>query len=213
MLGILDYILFALNLGIGAVVGIYYLVKDRRNASNQMKQRKDGPVQLQEAPFLIESNTEKTTDADTESTKDYFIDTHGSISPFQVACSMFSSNYSAVALLGLPGMKTKSLLSIKQFIWVHSSFFAAEYYTVGSVFLLGDIANIIGIIFIAQVFIPIFYNNHFSTIYEYIEVRFESSTLRKITALGSALYHISYAGVGLYIRVDIFYTYFTLFCS
>ena len=98
MLGILDYILFALNLGIGAAVGVYYLFLEKKKAKKEETETKN--KQDPQEAFFLDQNEK---DEDAESTQDYFIDSHGTMSPFQVACSMFSSNYSSISLLGLPG--------------------------------------------------------------------------------------------------------------
>ena len=200
-LGIADYVLFAVNLAIGAAVGIYYLFKDRRKrqkhrGSSTLLEMKNKQTVMNTLLSTDSTDPKKDCGNTNEfgSTDDYFVASSGTLSLFQVCCSLFASNYSAVALLGLP----------------------AEYYTTGSIMLLGSPAYGISVIFIALVFIPVFYNNKFSTIFEYVEVRFKSPVLRKMTALGSACCGIAYAAVIsiIYIFFIFFFTlYFFLFLS
>ena len=109
---ILDYVFFVLNLGIGAAVGIYYVVRDHR----KRKSRECHQLKMQNAPFLEKKEndsdkkgSEKVDDEEEEednvstSTRDYFIASKGTMSPFAAACSLFASSYSAVSLLALPG--------------------------------------------------------------------------------------------------------------
>ena len=109
---ILDYAFFVLNLGIGAAVGVYYIVRDHRRRKSR-KNDQLNQLKMQNAPFLEKKENDGDKKGDEKvgeeednvstSTRDYFIASKGTMSPFAAACSLFASSYSAVSLLALPG--------------------------------------------------------------------------------------------------------------
>ena len=157
-LSLLDYVFFVVSLLLCAAAGIYYLVKEKHKKRKDKKKTQETAEDSKVKENLLEQNGDEE-----ENTNDYFLGGR-KMSLFPVACSMFASNYSAIFMLGLP----------------------AEIYTTGSVFMFGNLVYIPATIFVALVFIPIYYNNKFSSIFEYIEQRYQSELLRKVTALGSA---------------------------
>ncbi|EFA00430.2 Putative sodium-dependent multivitamin transporter-like Protein [Tribolium castaneum] len=81
--------------------------------------------------------------------------------PFIITISLIASHISGTTLLGLP----------------------ADAYRFGGTFLLSGISMIFVVIATIYIYLPVFYNLHITTLYEYLEMRFDNRTKKLVSFL------------------------------
>ncbi|XP_037516236.1 sodium-coupled monocarboxylate transporter 2 [Rhipicephalus sanguineus] len=95
---------------------------------------------------------------------------------FPVTMSMMASFLSAVAILGVP----------------------SESFMHGSQYMINFIGIVVGIILAVHVFLPVFYEIDMISVNQYLEKRFNSVLIRKLTSLMTTIQLCFYMGVVLY---------------
>ena len=119
-----------------------------------------------------EEEEETISYRDDNSSGEYFL-ARSKLSFIPVTLSLFATSFSAVGLLGLP----------------------AEIYNYGTITILSTLTFIPASIFVAIVFIPIYFINNFNSIFEYLEKRFESPLLRLVSTAISACGMLVYSAI------------------
>ena len=155
---VVDYIVLAFILVFSVFIGLYHELKIK--VISYFKQARKNKVENNESIELEDSNETEPK----SKTNDYLI-ASSSISALPIAFSLLASFYSATALLGMP----------------------AEIYQYGIQYWIVVFAMIITPIIGAYVTGPLFSKIDALSIFEYLEVRFESKKARQI---GMAFYVI-----------------------
>ncbi|XP_055872563.1 sodium-coupled monocarboxylate transporter 1-like [Biomphalaria glabrata] len=108
-----------------------------------------------------------------QKTQDEYLKASRSMSVVPVAISILVSFFSAILILGTP----------------------AEMYTQGTEFYIYTLGMILGIILASVLFVPLLYPLKLTSVFEYLEIRFRSRTVRLIGTLMMFTNQILYIGV------------------
>ncbi|XP_050435700.1 sodium-coupled monocarboxylate transporter 1-like [Adelges cooleyi] len=98
------------------------------------------------------------------------------MSVFPITMSLIASHVSGVTLLGVP----------------------SEVYVYGAQYLIIGVINIFIIIIVIYIYLPVFYDLQLTSVYEYLELRF-NSTIRRICSLIYAISLILYIPIVIYV--------------
>ena len=183
LLNEVDYIVFVFSIAIGLVIGVYFYFKNKGNQKINKFEHKVSAIFKVAADKREQKGDEGEQQQNGEGNvaNEYFL-ANRQLSVVPTAFSIFASHFSAIGMLGMP----------------------ADVYNYGSTAIFGVLAYAISTIITAVVFIPIYYRNRFTSIFQYVECRFESKMLRRLTTTLASLQLLTYAAVCAYVPSSAF---------